>query len=289
MSMIAESPLAESLVSEDEIQLFHQQGFLLKRGFFDCTSEIEPIQRQIHRIIGILIDKYRLPIGQAPFAPETFDDGYQSLIEASRKYGAEVYDAVKQIPSFVRLASSAKLAAIMASIRDTDMPGVCGGGYGIRIDNPREEQFRAPWHQDYTAQFRSIDGLVFWSPLARVTADMGPVEVCVGSHREGLIRVHTHDPAHPAKTGAYALTLEHEAEVVGRYAHVAPTTAPGDLLILDFLTVHRSGANRSNRSRWSMQMRYFNFNHPLGQQIGWAGAYAAGNDVREIHPDLFIG
>ena len=288
MATVTASRVGESLISEQELEMFLEHGFLLKRGFFDCRQEIEPIQRHIYHLIGILIEKHRLPIEQSPFAPETFDAGYQDLIAANRKHGAEIYDAIKQIPAFVRLVASPKLEALANVIRDTDLSGVCGGGHGIRIDNPLEEQFRAPWHQDYTAQFRSIDGLVFWSPLARVTAEMGPVEICAGSQREGLIRVHTKDPANPTKTGAYALTLENEAVVVNRYEHVAPLTEPGDLLIMDFLTVHRSGANRSNRSRWSMQIRYFNFNNPMGQKIGWAGAYAAGNNVRAIHPDLFI-
>lgn len=288
MSVVADASSGQLLLTDDELHSFHENGFLLKPRFFDRVDDIEPIQRSIHRIIGILIDKYRLPIVQSPFTPATFDDGFQALIAVNRRYGSEIYDAVKQIPAFVRLASSPKLEALASQIRESDLPGVCAGGYGIRIDNPREEQFRAPWHQDYTAQFRSIDGLVFWSPLAQITAEMGPVEICVGSHREGLVRVHTKDAANPTKGGAYALRLENEAALVDRYEHVAPLTSPGDLVILDFLVVHRSGLNRATRSRWSMQMRYFNFNHPLGQKIGWAGAYAAGNDVRAIHPDLFI-
>jgi hypothetical protein len=37
-----------------------------------------------------------------------------------------------------------------------------------------------------------------------------------------------------------------------------------------------------------MQMRYFNFEDPTGIRIGWCGAFAAGVDVRQIHPELFL-
>ena len=176
----------------------------------------------------------------------------------------------------------------MCQLRATDAAGVAAGGYGIRIDIPFEEQYRAGWHQDYPAQLRSPDGLVFWSSLVPVTEEMGPVVFCRGSHREGTIPVHTHDPRSATKRGAYALVFENEEQVVGRFAHVAPLTQLGDLILVDFQTIHRSGCNRSNRSRWSMQMRYFNYRHPLGVQIGWKGSFAAGVNLADVHPDLVI-
>lgn len=270
------------------ITSFHSDGFLLVRQFYDVESEILPIQHSIHQLIGLLIRKYQLPIQQQPFAPECFDSGYQQLIAHDRAIGGEIYDAVKQIPDFVRLVASAKHCDVVRQLRSTDLPGVAAGGYGIRIDNPGEEKFRAPWHQDYSAQFRSMDGIVFWSPLLAMTPQMGPVEVCKGSHTDGLVRVHTQDQNNPDKTGAYALILENEQQRVASYEQVAPLTEPGDLLILDYLTIHRSGSNVADRSRWSMQMRYFNFAEPTGQRIKWSGAYAAGADLKSVHPELYI-
>src|SRR5687768_8096093 len=98
----------EPLVSSDEIAQFHDNGYLVKRGFYDLVTEIEPIQWGIYQILGLLIDKHGLSIKQQPFSPETFDSGYAELIAANRKYGGELYDAVKQIPAFVRLVGSTK-------------------------------------------------------------------------------------------------------------------------------------------------------------------------------------
>jgi hypothetical protein len=52
------------------------------------------------------------------------------------------------------------------------------------------------------------------------------------------------------------------------------------------LTIHRSGVNRSTRSRWTMQMRYFNFLEPTGRRIGWAGSFASGVDPCRVDPSL---
>lgn len=275
------------LLTTEQLEAFQRDGFVVVRGFYEA-AEIEPIQRGIHAIIGLVIEEQGLTIEQPPFAPENFDGGFQELIAHDRALGARVYDAVKQIPAFIRLVASTKHEAVVRQVRATDQPAIVAGGYGIRIDNPQEEKFRAGWHQDYPAQIRSLDGLVFWSPLVAMTPELGPVEFCVGSHRDGLAPVQEMDEANPDKTGAYGLTLVDEEARVANYKKTAPLTEPGDLVLVDFLTLHRSGKNVSDRSRWSLQLRWFNFVEPTGRKLGWPGAYAAGKDLRAVHPELVV-
>jgi hypothetical protein len=274
------------LLTDEQVRQFDHDGFLILKGFYDLKTEIEPIQRDIHKIIGIMLQKYQLPLAQPPFRPETFDTGYQELIARDRKIGAEVYDAVKQIPAFMRLVACERHDRLTRQLRDTDMPGVAGGGSGIRIDNPFEEKYRANWHQDYPSQFRSVDGLVFWSSLVELTEELGPLQIAVASHKDGIVPMLTKDPDHPEKTGTYALRLKDEAERLARYRHVQGIVSVGDLIVIDFLNLHASGFNRGSRSRWSMQIRYFNYRNPMGQRIGWVGSFAAGKNIREVHPEL---
>jgi len=72
------------LLSTAEVEQFHRDGFLILRGFYDSKRQLEPIQRDIHRIIGILIQDHGLPIRQAPFSTATFDSGYQEVIAHDR-------------------------------------------------------------------------------------------------------------------------------------------------------------------------------------------------------------
>jgi hypothetical protein len=276
------------LLTPAQKRRYARDGYLLLRRFYSLRRDILPIQRAVHAIIGLVIRRHGLPIRQRPFGPERFDSGYQELIAANRAAGGEVYDAVKQIPAYIRLVADPRHERLLAELRAASVPGIAAGGYGIRIDNPREERYRAPWHQEYPAQLRSLDGLVLWSPLVKLTPELGPVQICVGSHRLGPLPVHTRDPANPDKAGAYALILKDEAKVVAPFEQAAPLAAPGDLLILDFLTVHASGHNHGSRSRWSMQMRLFNFREPTGMRIGWKGSFAAGVDFRKIHPELCV-
>jgi hypothetical protein len=291
-SLLPESALVrcemnqDRLLLEAQIEDFHRNGILLLPGFYDRYRDIRPIQQSIYEIIGLVIAKYDLPILRPPFSPECFDEGFQELIAVNRTYGSEVYDAVKQIPAFVRLVGHSVHERLFRELRGGSIPGVAAGGFGIRIDNPNEDRFRANWHQEYPAQLRSLDGLVYMSPLVSVTEDMGPVEFCRGSQVEGPLPVFTQDRHNAKKSGAYSLTLQGEEALLKKYPHVSPLTRPGDLLIIDFLVLHASGHNRSRRSRWSMQLRYFNFNEPTGISHGWQGSYAAGIDFRTIHPEL---
>jgi hypothetical protein len=276
----------DNLLTDTQISEFHRNGVLILKDFYNLEHEIEPIQKAIYEIIGLIILKYKLPIIRADFAPLCFDTGFQQLIAINRVYGADVYDAVKQIPAFVRLVGHPQHEQLFRELRSGSVPAVAAGGYGMRIDNPNEDLFRANWHQEYPAQLRSLDGVVYWSPLISVIDEMGPVEFCPGSQVEGPIPVFTKDKNYPEKSGAYSLSLKDEESLLKKYPHIRPLTSPGDLVIIDFLVLHASGHNRSLRSRWSMQFRYFNFAEPIGIAHGWKGSYAAGVDFRQIHPEL---
>lgn len=278
--------MGNSALKKQQIEDFSRNGVLVIPGFYELQSAIEPVQKGIYDVIGLLIDKYHLDIERPLFTADTFDAGFQALIAVDRAYGGEVYDAVKQIPAFMRLVTSADHEQLFKELRADSIPAIAAGGYGVRIDVPFEDKFRANWHQEYPAQLRSLDGIVFWTPLLPIHDELGPVEFCLGSHRDGPVPVLTTDPNHPEKQGAYALTLENEATLLDRYKHAAPLTTPGDLVVIDYLTLHASGHNHSDRSRWSMQFRYFNFNDPTGIGHGWKGSYAAGVDFRSVHPEL---
>lgn len=268
-------------LTANQIETFHQQGYLLVPSFYDRAREIEPIQRGVYDIIGLVIRRHDLKIERPSFSPEMFAAGFAELIKHDRAYGSEVYDAVKLIPAFVRLAASEKNELVVRQLCQTDRPGFISRGYGMRIDLPNEDHIRAAWHQEYLFQLRSLDGLILWSPLQPMTKALGPVVLAHASHRDGIRPVTTNGSVR----GAYSWRLMNEDEIAGRYEHVSPLTDPGDLLVMDFLTVHRSGVNTTDAARWSMQMRLFNFEEPTGMEHGWPGSVADGIAFEEFHPE----
>jgi len=273
-------------LSDRQREEFEEKGVLLIPGFYDQDQDIAPIQRAIYEVIGLVAERNGVTLDRKPFAPSHFDDKYLELIAVNRAFGAEVYDAVKQIPSFLRLVSSVRAEALFSTLRRTDMPGIGAASYGIRIDAPHEEHYRSQWHQEFLSQPQSIDGITFWLPLAPVTEAMGPVMFCQGSHRDGLRQVSARG-AYANKTGAYKVGIVDEEAIVATYPQVSPLSVPGDLVIIDFLTIHQSGFNVSDRSRWTMQSRLFNFKDPTGIEIGWKASVTAGTDVTTIFKQYF--
>jgi hypothetical protein len=263
---------------------FARDGYTIIRGFYDRAGTVEPVRQGARWIIEALCRKYGI---NAPVATpeEALGPGYLALSRANRAWGGEVYDAVKQIPAFMQLVSDPRNSEVFAALRPGAVPGLAAGGYGIRIDSPGEDKYRAPWHQEFPAQLRSVDGIVYWSPLISMFPEIGPVELAIGSHREGVVPVWKDDGG-IGKSGAYALRLDREAERLARYPQESPVTEPGDLILMDFLTLHQSGANLSDRPRWSMQWRYFNFADPSGVKLSWKGSFAAGQDFADILPEL---
>ncbi len=271
--------------SENAAQ-FAKDGYTIIKGFYNPQEQIEPIRQGIRWIVASLCRKYGVT-APTDTVEDAIGEGYLALAAANRDWGGEVYDAVKQIPAFMQLVSSQDNVQLFKALRSNSKPGLAAGGYGIRIDAPAEEKFRAPWHQEFPAQLRSPDGIVFWTPLMSLTKDLGPVELAIGSHKEGIVPVQ-YDDGGVGKTGAYALRLENESERLSRYEHAAPLTEPGDLILMDFLTLHQSGKNVGNVPRWSIQFRYFNFADPAGVRLSWKGSFAAGQNFADMLPELLV-
>ena len=276
------------LLDQQQIDEFNTNGVVVIRSFYDIETEIKPVLKAIYDIIALIAKRAGLNIERQPFALDTFDSGFLQLIEFDRNLGGVIYDAVKQIPAFLRITSSEKHERLFKQIYMTDCAAVSHGGMGIRIDIPYENRYRAPWHQEYLNQLRSRQGVVFWAPLLDITQELGPVEFCLRSHEHGVFPVRMHDPNFPDKTGAYAMVIDNEQETVNRFIHSSPLLSRGDLGLAHWFVLHKSGINRSDRARWSMQMRYFNFEEITGIENNWQGSFAVGNDPSKIHPEYFV-
>lgn len=155
--------------------------------------------------------------------------------------------------------ASAELFALHRSPRLIDAladwfsDGVMGHPvYNARPKLPRQQLTVVPWHQD-SAYFGPDSArqhiATAWLPLVPVDATNGCMQVAAGSHRYGLMPHHVES----AEGGFLELTGADPREDV----IVTCAMAPGDALLFDNLTWHRSLPNLSDGIRWSIDLRFY--------------------------------
>jgi hypothetical protein len=113
------------------------------------------------------------------------------------------------------------------------------------------------WHQDahYLPDYDAADGSVLsmWFPLVPVDERSGCLQVgrgsCHGGYRE-KVRL--------PRNGLIGLT---DADVAP-YETVSCAMVPGDVLVFNELTHHRSVDNVSDRVRWSLDVRFMSADSP---------------------------
>lgn len=258
---------------------FGNNGYVVLKNFYDYDQEIYPIVESIANIIGEVASHNNVRLNyEKPL--DFLNDGMMQLINVDREFGAIVYDAIKQIPEFMALVSNKKNKLVLSELSPKMKAGIAAAGYGIRIDFPSENKFKTFWHQEFPAQLRSSQGVVFWTPLVEISKKLGPVEICEGSHRDGYLEVINENT--DGRKGAYSLKLKNESDLINKFKKVSPLTSPGDLILMDYYVLHQSGKNEHICPRWSMQFRYFDFDNEFGRKTYWKGSFAEGKDFRDV-------
>jgi hypothetical protein len=275
---------ARSATLPDAVQRYEDDGLALFPGFLDVPTFLTPLWAQIREVI----DMGRAECGLAASEGKEFDSGLPELVKTNRKVAGKVYDAVRKLPAYYAVANSAAVWELVGRLMSTDLPGWYAQGSGIRMDHPGEDRFLSPWHQEYPSHLNSLDLLTLWIPLVPVDETVGSVIFCPGSQREGLLPVYLDDPLNANRNGSQATEVADLDRYLARYPETSMDTTPGDVVALHGLTLHRSRPNRSDRTRWSMQLRYFNFRDEDGRRTFWTGGMLAGVDLRTIHPEAVI-
>lgn len=115
----------------------------------------------------------------------------------------------------------------------------------LRCDMPIQGQSIFQQHQDYPYNIGSANSVTIWIPLQDTTEQEGALLVAPGTHTQGIF---------PNSRGI--ITAEHDFEFES-----CPVKM-GEVLIFDQKLVHQSGFNRSDRIRFSIQLRFSDLRCP---------------------------
>jgi len=216
--------LAECDCGFDQMERFNRDGFIVLPGFLPRVD----------------LDRFEKEFAQLR------DCGYEP---------AEQYDICSQITSFLRIISSPEIAAAATSLMPGSGPLYCFTSRCL-VAPPNDERRTYGWHQEV---FYTIPGSRFvqsWAPLIEPsTVENGTIEVCVGSHKAGVVRQDW------IEREGHATQIIVDPVAVDQYEQRTIEMQVGDLLLFDGRLFHRSGKNTSPRTRYSMVGMYHDTAH----------------------------
>jgi hypothetical protein len=250
----------------DFVSSLRESGFCLIKDFIDTSQ----LQSEALTLSDLLIDHYHINRFEDDSASR-LSNNINSIASFDRTYLSHFYNAVKSLPSLAQIVASQLNLELLNELPPGDSKatiyGPVHGGAGIRINMPNEEQYLADWHQDFTTQMLSRSGFVFWIPLVHVDISMGPVILLEGSHKLGPKKIMI-DTGREGSI-AYNYKIAGIDSIVNQYKQISLCSDPGDLLIMDYHLIHRSGYNRSNSPLISVQYRYACLSHSTALSYLW--------------------
>jgi phytanoyl-CoA hydroxylase len=241
----ADHPFA---LSEDQMRVFEDQGFLVLRGQLP-----DEVLSALDQAFTVAIDRFAqvwhaagLVDDLAPDLP--FDPRLRTL---HAQFDESVPSAWRKILVTREVYGLWRRPEILGPVRSLVGDEVYAHGiWNGRPRLPDEHTAQVLWHQDahYYRGWDATDGRLVsvWMPLVPVDRQSSCLEFAAGSHRLGRV------DRHRAPNGLFTVS---DQVLEGRPV-VPAEMAPGDIVLFTDTTLHQSTRNVSGRIRWSLDIRF---------------------------------
>ena len=243
-------------------ECMHRDGYLFLRGLMPRDA-VASVQRQIGEIARdagwLRRDK---PVEDAVADTNGFcvDPDPTYLKTLRRINRLEDYHALKHHPALIGLLERMLGGPILPHPRVL-----------MRNIFPARDEYTTKAHQDFPNVQGTTEVYTAWMPLIDCPMAVGPLQVAVGSHTNGVYDF-------GIAGGAGGIEIKDPLE--GSWA--SSDFAAGDVLLFHSMVVHKGVPNHSDKLRMSMDVRYqlvsepFNIDNanPDGQPLSWDEVYA---------------
>jgi ectoine hydroxylase len=221
--------VAAGSVSTDDVRRFHDDGFLVRRGFFDA-DEVRYLERAYEEDPAIQRRTVRLADGE----------GGQTEIALWNDPGEDVFGAVARCARMVDTLEELLGDEVYHYHSKINVKRPGGGGVWL-------------WHQDYGYWYGNgclyPDMATVAIPLTPMTSANGCLQVVPTTNRMGRIehlRIGEQTGADPDRV----------KEILARVEPVPFEAVPGDVLVFHCNTLHGSAPNQSDVPRHLLLVAY---------------------------------
>jgi hypothetical protein len=262
---------------------FVQDGFIIVEGFVP-QSVLEEIKLEILQLIKLMFQQESPALlRDLDFNDSSnLDEAFLKLRQFNPQLTSKIYAASKKLPSIAQFVTSDAHLELARKLIGSKNVAFSDRGWGLRIDYPNDVKYATPLHQDIHTQLGSTDGIVIWIPLTDVKKDMGPLIFYPNSDNLGILKVKKIDN----DSKSTDLEIEINPTVLAEYRELQPEVKAGTAVVINYLLLHKSGSNFSNKCRWSILSRRFNFEDKVAIARGWHGGIQEGYRFEDVYPEF---
>ena len=256
------------MLKQIQIDEFNRNGVIIAPGVLtgdDLNPVVDEISTWIDHRAQTLFEAGDI---QDLHEHEPFETRYGHLVGQSREIGNGMDIMHQRGPAMFEFLHSSKLLDAVSALVGDEI--TCNPIQHLRSKppaalEPESSVFHdVPWHQDAGVMMPEAEDsnvVTCWLPLGDATVEMGCLQVLPGVHRNGYLR-------HQKEGGTTIVPeLMPDAPAVDLVCH------KGDVIFMTKFTPHSSTPNRSDRCRWSLDLRYQTTGHHSG---------------RTAHPDFVV-
>jgi ectoine hydroxylase-related dioxygenase (phytanoyl-CoA dioxygenase family) len=262
---------------------FAKFGIVVCKGLLDQDA----ILAQRAAVNDLLVARLR-SLGWSGEDNGDIDNNYGRLAEFGSAYAMDIIRAVKDSPFFYHAIADQRLIDVSAACLQTRTMLSVHDIAQFRIDPPHDDVRNFAWHQDFQYNVTSTNAVTVWYPLTPIDRDMGPLVVAPGTHTR-IMPVEVDFSHHRPGSGTMhtVFRLQVDEEDAERQATELGPMEPGDVAFFHSLLLHRSGANRSTRCRWTVNPRFGDALDPDFVRRGWRATRDKSQDIFvELYPEL---
>jgi len=241
----------------DDLQTsFTDSGYVIVENIFDSK-----ISQTLYNSLIFLAKKYQkdFPVkvlNDKPWESDNFNNALITFRKNDKELFGAMYDSIQTSAVLNSAVCNLKTLSLASNILDCEIEGLSTSGIMLRMDAPQDNRNRLEWHQEssyYKQNLKGQNGVVFWSPLHKLTKEYGPIEVCRGSHKEGRVAM-----SHKADNKDINVSEQYQikSSFIDKYEKPKIIISPGDTICFNMDLFHRSGFNTSNKFRFAIGVRF---------------------------------
>jgi len=244
-------------LTEKELRQFNEQGYVVKKDIYAA----EDLQLLKDGLTGAIQEKCKELISSGLLDRDFTEASFETRLTAIHRHNPEAAHQVLMSIWAGRFHGPGILKALrhrplIECIEDIIGPDIVATSiYRIRPKVPGYKQGEVPWHQDAGYSMAHCNDhlmVTCWIPLVDATLENGCMWVIPNVQDGGIIQHYT---------GGHAGFLEIAPETLPDGAIPVEMRA-GSVLLMTAMTPHASFENKTDIVRWSIDLRYQDFNVP---------------------------